>query len=145
MNYGLGIQFLRLFHGCETFTNVNFNFLCSVRKRRCDFFVFAFRRSSVNHLNKVFEIFSRLSNTLFKFILDEWGVLSSASFAISTSGKNWNKSHRNMLSNNGSSMEACGTPKRISDHELYVPFNITLCFRLVKYECNSFREGISTH
>ena len=49
-----------------------------------------------------------------------------------------------MLSNNGPSMEPYGTPKRISDHELYVQFNFNLCFRLVKYECNSFKEGIST-
>ena len=38
-----------------------------------------------------------------------------------------------MLSNNGPSMEPYGTPKRISDHELYVQFNFNLCFRLVKY------------
>ena len=49
-----------------------------------------------------------------------------------------------MLNNNSPSINPFGTPKRISDHELYVPFNFTLCFRLVQYECNSFREGIST-
>ena len=49
-----------------------------------------------------------------------------------------------MLNNNGPSMDPYETPKRISDHELYVPFNFTLCFCLVKYECNSFTEEIST-
>ena len=37
---------------------------------RCDFSGFSFRRLSVNHLNKVLEIFSRSCNTLFKFMLD---------------------------------------------------------------------------
>ena len=77
-------------------------------------------------------------------MLVESEVLSSAELVISRSGKNWNKSHRNMLHSSGPSMEPCGTPKIISDHELYVPFNFTLCFRLVNYECNSFKEGIST-
>ena len=77
-------------------------------------------------------------------MLDEWGLLSSAELAISRSEKNRNKSHRNMLNSNGPSMDPCGTPRIISDHELYVPFNFTLCFHLVKYECNSFKEGIST-
>ena len=49
-----------------------------------------------------------------------------------------------MLNNNGPSMDPCGTPKNISDHGLYKSFNCTVCFGLVKYECNSFREGIST-
>ena len=40
-------------------------------------------------------------------------------------------------------MEPCRTPKIISDPKLYVPFNFTLCFPLVKYECKSFKEGIS--
>ena len=72
---------------------------CVEFERRCDFSEFAFRRlsvndlnksvnhlnksvndlnESVNHLNKIFDIFSRSCNTLFKFILVEWGVLSSA-------------------------------------------------------------------
>ena len=58
--------------------------------------------------------------------------------------KNWNKSHGNLINSNGPTMEPCGTPKIISDHELYVPFSFTLCFHLVKYENNSFKEGIST-
>ena len=49
-----------------------------------------------------------------------------------------------MLNNNDPSMDPCGTQEIISDHELYEPFNFTICFRLVKYECNSFREGIPT-
>ena len=49
-----------------------------------------------------------------------------------------------MLNSKGPSMEPCGTPKISSDHELYVPLNSTLYFRLVKYEYNSFKEGIST-
>ena len=49
-----------------------------------------------------------------------------------------------MLNNNGQSMDPCGTAKRISDYELYEPFNFPLCFCLVTYECNSFRVGIST-
>ena len=65
-------------------------------------------------------------------MLDERGVLASLQFAISISGKNWNKLHRNMLNNNVASMEPYGTPKIISDHELYVPFNFTLSFRLIK-------------
>ena len=36
--------------------------------RRCDFSGFAFRKLAVNHLNKVFEFFSRSCNTLFKFV-----------------------------------------------------------------------------
>ena len=111
--------------GHGNFTNVNLNFLCWVRKKMC-FSGFAFRRLSVNDLNKVFEIFSRSCNTLLKFMLDKWGMLSSVQFAISTSELNWE------------------FQTRISDHELYVPFNFTLSFRLVKYECNSFIEGIST-
>ena len=63
-------------------------------------------------------------------MLVELGVLSSAYLVISRSGKNWNKSRRNMLNSNGPGMEPCGAPK---DHELYVPFNFTLCFCLVKY------------
>ena len=51
---------------------------CAEYVRRCDFSGFSFRRLSVNHLNKVSEIFPRSCNTLFKFMLDEWGVLSSA-------------------------------------------------------------------
>ena len=115
---------------------------CVESVRRCDFCGFAFRRSLVNRLKKVFETFSRSCNTLFK--LDDWGVLSSAQFAISTSGKIWNKSQRNMLNNNRPSMDPCRTLKRISDHKLYDPFSFTLCFYLIKYECNSFREGVST-
>ena len=85
----------------------------------CDFFGFVFRRLSVNHLNKVLEIFPRSSNTLNKFMLDgKWVVVSSASFSISTSGKNWVVSHGNMLNSNGPSMEPRGTPKRISDHDM---------------------------
>ena len=49
-----------------------------------------------------------------------------------------------MLNSTGPSMEPWGTPKIISDHEMYVPFNFTLCFCLVKYHCNSFKEGIFT-
>ena len=45
---------------------------------RCDFSGFAFKRLSVKHLNKVYETFSRSCYTLFTFMLDEWGVLSSA-------------------------------------------------------------------
>ena len=88
-------KLFRITAGDGNFTNVNLNFLCYVRKkmatspmliwiscvelvRRCGFARFAFRRLSVNHLNKVFEFFSRSCNTLLKFMLDEWGVLSSA-------------------------------------------------------------------
>ena len=39
--------------------------------RRCYFSGFAFRRLSVNDLNKVFDIFSISCNTLFKFMLVE--------------------------------------------------------------------------
>ena len=77
-------------------------------------------------------------------MLVEWGVLSSMYLVISRSGKNWNKLHRNMLNSDGPSMEPCRTPKIISNHKLCVPFNFTLCFHLVKYECNSFKEGIFT-
>ena len=45
-----------------------------------------------------------------------------------------------MSNSNGPSMEPGGNPKIISDHELYVPFNFTLCSRLVKYECNIFKN-----
>ena len=48
-----------------------------------------------------------------------------------------------MLNSNFSSVEPCGTPEIISDHQLYMPFNFTLCFRVVKYECSGFKEGIS--
>ena len=48
-----------------------------------------------------------------------------------------------MLNSNGPNMEPRGTSKIISDNELYEPFNFTLSFRLVKSECNSFKEGIS--
>ena len=33
-----------------------------------------------------------------------------------------------MLNSNSPSMELCKTPKIISNHELYMPFNFTLCF-----------------
>ena len=46
-----------------------------------------------------------------------------------------------MLRSNCPSMEPCGIMKLISDHELYLPFNLTFCLRLVKYEFNSFEEG----
>ena len=46
-----------------------------------------------------------------------------------------------MLNSNGPIMEPCGTPKIISDHELYVPFNFTLCFRLVKKESVVLKKG----
>ena len=36
-----------------------------------------------------------------------------------------------MLNNHGPSIEPCGTLRKIADHELYVPLNFTLCFRLV--------------
>ena len=117
---------------------------CAEFVRKWDFSGFGFRRLSVNHLNKVSDIFSRSCNTLFKFMLVEWGVLLSASLVISRSGKNWKKSHKNMLNSNGPSMDPCGTPKIISDHKLHVSFNFTLCFHLVKCECNSFKEEIST-
>ena len=55
--------------------------------------------------------------------------------------KSWNNSHRNMLNCIGPSMEPCRTLKKVSDYELSVPFNFTP-FRLVKYECNSFTEGL---
>ena len=56
--------------------------------RRCDFSGFTFRRFSVKHLNKVFDFFSRSCNTLLKFMLVEWGLLSSALLVISRSEKN---------------------------------------------------------
>ena len=43
---------------------------------RCDFSGFTFRRLSMNHQSKVLEIFPRLCNTLFIFLLVEWGLLS---------------------------------------------------------------------
>ena len=49
-----------------------------------------------------------------------------------------------MLNSNGPSMKPCEAAKIISDDELYVPFNFTLCFCLVKSEGNYFKEGIST-
>ena len=56
--------------------------------RRCEFSGFAFRRLSAKHLNEVFDSFSKSCNTLFKFLLVEWGVLSSGQLAICRSGKN---------------------------------------------------------
>ena len=97
----------------------------------------------MNHLNKVFDFFSRSCNTLFKFIVVEWALLSSAELIMSRLGKNWSKSHRNMLNSNSPTIEPCGTPKIIY-HELYVTSNFNLCLLLVKYECNSFKEWIST-
>ena len=48
-----------------------------------------------------------------------------------------------MLNKNGSNMEPREIPEIISDHELCIPFNVTLSFRLVKHDdCNSFNEGI---
>ena len=91
--------------------------------RRCDFSGFAFRRLLLNYLNKVPDIFSRWCNTLFKFMWVEWGML-----VISRSWKNWNKSHRNMLNSIGPSMELCGTAKIISNHDLFMTFNFSLCF-----------------
>ena len=117
---------------------VNLNFLCRVFKKMW-ISRFAFRRLSGNHMNKAFDIFSRPCNILSKFMSVEWWLL-----VILRSGKTLNKSHRSMLNSNGISIEPCGTPKMISNNEPYVPFNFTLCFRLVKYECNSFKEGIST-
>ena len=49
-----------------------------------------------------------------------------------------------MLNSSGPNMEVFGTTNIISDHKLYVPFNFTLCFCLVKYERNIYKEGIST-
>ena len=112
---------------------------------KCDFSRFAFRRLSVNHLNKIFDIFYRSYNMLFKFMLVEWRILPSAWLLISRSGKHWIKSHRSTLNSNVPSMKPCGTPKIISDLELYVQLNFILCFLLVKYGCNSSKERISTH
>ena len=109
---------------------------CPELLKRCDFSGFTFRRVSVNYLNKVFVNFSRSCNTLFKVMLVEWGVLSSAWLVISRSRESWNKSHKNMLNSTGLSMEPCGIPKIISNHELYVPFSFTLCHVLVRYKCN---------
>ena len=72
--------------------------------RRCDFSGFAFRRFSMKHLKKRFDYLSRLRNTLFKFMLSEWTVLSSGWLAISRLGKNWNKLHRHMLNSNDPSI-----------------------------------------
>ena len=77
-------------------------------------------------------------------MLVEWRLLLSVQLVMSRSGENWNKSHRKMLNSNGPNMEPYGTPKLISDHKLYVPFSFTLCFRLVKYECNSFKDSVYT-
>ena len=41
-------------------------------------------------------------------------------------------------------MEPCRTPERILGDELFVPVNFNLCFCFVKYERNSFKEGISS-
>ena len=82
---------------------------------------------------------------LFKFMLVEWRILPSAWLLISRSGKHWIKSHRSTLNSNVPSMKPCGTPKIISDLELYVQLNFILCFLLVKYGCNSSKERISTH
>ena len=49
-----------------------------------------------------------------------------------------------MLKSNGPSMAPCGSPNIISDHEMYVPFNLNLCLCLVNYKFNCFKEGIST-
>ena len=48
-----------------------------------------------------------------------------------------------MLNSIGPSIEPRKTLKKVSDYQLYVPFNFTL-FHLVKYACNSFKKGIST-
>ena len=118
---------------------------CVEFTRKCDFSGFEFRRLLVNHLNKVFYIFCKSDNMLFKFMLVEWRILPSAWLLISRSGKHWIKSHRSTLNSNVPSMKPCGTPKIISDLELYVQLNFILCFLLVKYGCNSSKERISTH
>ena len=61
--------------GDSHFTNVNLNLLWWVRETMWLFWV-TFRRIPVNHLNEVFDSFSRSCNTLIKFMLVEWGVLS---------------------------------------------------------------------
>ena len=105
---------------------------------------FAFRRFSVNHLNKVLNLFlDRVKHLIQTYVSWVGSVITGVVGAISRSEKNWNKSHINMLNNNGPSMDPCGTLKIISDNKLYVPLNFNLCFRLVKWECNSFKEGIT--
>ena len=75
------------------------------------------------------------------------GLLSSAQLVISRLEGNWKKSHRNMLNGSGPSMGPYGTPKIISGHELYVPFSLTLCFRLsascVSY-CGTIFRAVAT-
>lgn len=75
------------------------------------------------------------------------GLLSSTHLVISRLEENWKKSHRNMLNGSRLSMESYGTPKTISDHKLYVPFSLTLCFRLgascVKY-CSTIFRAVAT-
>ena len=100
---------------------------------------------SVSYLNKVLYYFSRSHNTLLKFYVS-WAVgVIICVVGNSRLGKNWNKSYKNVLNSSGLSIEPCGTLKIIPDHELYVPFTFTLCFRLVKCECNSFKKRYQPH
>lgn len=102
------------------------------------------RRLWVNQLNNLFDSFSRLCNIFFQIHVSSVGSVIICVVGNIQIGKNWNKSHRNMLNSNGPSMKPCEAAKIISDDELYVPFNFTLCFCLVKSEGNYFKEGIST-
>ena len=62
--------------------------------------------------------FSRLSITYLILLPTQYNVLSSAYLAMSELDINKNKSHKNILKKKGPRADPCGTPNRISDHEL---------------------------
>ena len=58
----------------------------------------------------------KFSNTVFKFVPQEYKVLSSAKLQISNFPMTKNKSFINILNNKGPSMEPSRIPRLISDH-----------------------------
>ena len=83
----------------------------------------AFIWLSANHWKRVFETLFSLKMTLSKSLLTKKGVLSSSTLFIMK-----NKSHKNLLNKRGPKIAPCGSPSKISFHELNSEFIFVLCF-----------------
>ena len=73
---------------------------------------------SLNHCNNILAVFSKLTKTFEILRPVQYGVSSSAYFAIRMLQRNKKRSRRNLLNNKGISIDPCGTPNKLCIHSL---------------------------
>ena len=73
---------------------------------------------SLNHCNNVLAVFSKLPKTFETLRPVQYGLSSSAYFAIRMLQRNKKRSRRNLLNNKGINIDPCGTPNKLCIHSL---------------------------